>query len=297
MEKRPSSSGAGTTPFHRSVSYLLFKWHIYDNKGSYNGWFDWLPEWMRVGYWSPIAIAFIISFYSSLFLYMPPLEFPVTQTDDFWWWADAAVFTWGVFVVVQATVSKGSLHAFYVSYTGWSWLILTARAGLSAAAPLLKSHPALATWVKTLGSSLHFPTAVAAVITFTIWNFVLFPIIYFKAMPPGEPRDSFLRFNFSFFMINIHVLNLPLALVNTVYGDGARLFSLSDLWVGYLVVMLYSMLYLFVLDRLGLHFYPMFCPRSAACGISMGLVLVLYYYLMDWGNALMTYLQPMLAQD
>jgi hypothetical protein len=40
------------------------------------------------------------------------------------------------------------------------------------------------------------------------------------------------------------------------------------------------MVSLFVLDRLGLRFYPIFFPRSAACGVSMGLVIFLYYYLL-----------------
>jgi hypothetical protein len=306
-EKQPSSSGAGPTPFHPRSSYIqhddverrpLFKWHIYDNKGSYNGWFDWLPEWMRVGYWSPIAVASIICFYSAVCLYMPhPLEFPVTRTTDLFWCADVAIFAWGVFVVVHARISLGSINAFYISYTGWSWFILTARAGLTAAAPLVESSfPSLAASAATLGSSLRFPTVVAATITFTIWNFVLLPIIYFKATPPGEPRERFLRFNFSFFMTNVHVLNLPLALVNTIFGDGARIFRFSDLWVGYLVVMLYSMVYLLVLDRLGLHFYPFFCPRSAACGLSMGLVVLLYYCLYLCGNELIVHLQPALVQ-
>jgi hypothetical protein len=88
-------------------------------------------------------------------------------------------------------------------------------------------------------------------------------------------------------MVNVHVFNLPLAAVNTLIGDGARPFTSSDLYAALLVVGLYSALYLFVLDRLGLHFYPMFCPRSNSCALSFGLVLVLYYYILQGANAAM----------
>jgi len=214
VKQRSMSSHAGPTPFHRRVSYMprdvkewrpRFKWHIYDNQGSYNGWFDWLPLWMRVGYWSPVAVLFLIAFYSCMYLYKPPLHFDTTRADDFWWKADVAIFLWGIAVVAIARIRMGAISGFWISYTGWSWGILTARAGLEAASQLVEpTRPALAAKMAVWGSSLRFPAAVAAFITFTIWNFVLFPIIYFKSMPPGEKRKNFLKFNFGFFMTNIH---------------------------------------------------------------------------------------------
>lgn len=298
-----SSSHAGPTPFHRRKSYIprdlkeyrpKFKWHIYDNRGSYNGWFDWLPEWMRVGYWSPVAVLFLVAFYYGMYLYKPtPLRFATTRADDLGWWADCAIFLWGITVVVKARMDMGAISGFYISYTGWSWAILTARAGLEATARIIEpTLPHLAAKMAVWGSSLRFPAAVAAFITFTIWNLVLFPIIYFKSMPPGEKRQNFLKFNFGFFMTNIHGLNLPMAMINNVFGSSVRLFTESDLYVGYLVVALYSALYLFVMDRIGLHFYPIFCPRSATCALSFGGVLYLYWYLMQKGNEIILYLNP-----
>eukprot|EP00567_Pseudictyota_dubia_P005933 CAMPEP_0197452696 /NCGR_PEP_ID=MMETSP1175-20131217/32735_1 /TAXON_ID=1003142 /ORGANISM="Triceratium dubium, Strain CCMP147" /LENGTH=284 /DNA_ID=CAMNT_0042985763 /DNA_START=49 /DNA_END=899 /DNA_ORIENTATION=+ len=243
---------------HRRKSWLsvdekehrpLFKWHIYDNNGSYNGWFDWLPLWMRVGYWSPAAVLFLIGFYGSMWQYRPrPLQFPAVVDRNvefdgtyFWWLMDCFVFVWGVSVVAYARYSMGSMAAFGISYTGWSWTILSARAFLEAASKVLAtSRPGLALKMATWGSSLRFPAAVAAFVTFTIWNIVLLPIIYFKATPPGKKRRNFLKFNFGFFMTNVHILNLPLAMINNVYGGTARTFGQSDLWVGYLVVALYS---------------------------------------------------------
>mmetsp|Transcript_28983 Transcript_28983/g.88884 ORF Transcript_28983/g.88884 Transcript_28983/m.88884 type:complete len:122 (+) Transcript_28983:837-1202(+) len=85
-------------------------------------------------------------------------------------------------------------------------------------------------------------------------------------------------------MTNIHILNLPLALVNTMIGDGARLFRSADLYASYVIVALYSILYLFCLDRLGLHFYPMFTARSNTCALSFGLLLALYYCILTGAN-------------
>jgi hypothetical protein len=170
-------------------------------------------------------------------------------------------------------------------------MILTARAGLEAASTsLLPTSPELAAKLARWGSSLRFPAVVAAFITFLVWNAVLLPLIYFVATPPGEKRRNFLKFNCGFFMMNVHVLNLPLAMANIIYGGSVRLFTVSDLWVGYLVVALYSALYLFVMDRLGLHFYPIFCPRKAWCAVSFGAVTYLYWDLMQRGNALILYL-------
>jgi hypothetical protein len=71
---------------------------------------------------------------------------------------------------------------------------------------------------------------------------VLFPIMYFISLPAGEKRRNFLKFNLGFFMINIHLLNLPLAYLNVLSGERVRQFTHSDLWVSYLVVMLYSII-------------------------------------------------------
>lgn len=96
-----SSSVAGPTPFHRARSWhprdgrnvrrgwLSTTWHIYDNNGSFNGWFDGLPEWMRVGSWAPMTFILIFILYGSLLFCPPdPLAFAPTPTTDGWWWAD-----------------------------------------------------------------------------------------------------------------------------------------------------------------------------------------------------------------
>jgi len=303
-------SRAGATPYHRAESYIpqakrlrQFKWLIYDNNGSYNGWFDWLPIWMRVGYFSPFVIVSLIFFYSAIYWYRPqPLQFEATvyetvisgkevdyfldimpQTAAF----DLAIFLWGVTVVAHAKITLGSIGAFPISFTGWSWLLLSLRAGIefTAWAVTSRDYLALGKVLAIAGSSLRVVAITNAFVVCAIWNLILFPIIYFFSIQDGEKQRNFLKFNFGFFMTNIHVLNFPMAIINTVYGGQIRLFTVSDLWVAYLVIMLYSIVYYFVMDRRGMHFYPIFCPRSAfSVGSIMG-VLGLYYYLfLKWNE-------------
>jgi len=241
-----------------------------------------------MGPWAPMAFVFIVGFYGSMLLCQPqPLSFGHTHTGFLWWTADVMVFVWGVVVIVVGGLQL-SLLAFLFSYTGWSWCLLTLRAGLCALAPLLAQHSEpLAAYAATLGSALRFPVLVAAIVTFTVWNTMLLPLLYFRIIPPGPKRDRFRKFNFGFFMSNVHVANLPMAIVNTFVGDGARLFTSSDLYAACLVLMFYSMLYLFVLDRLGLHFYPMFCPRSNTCGLAFGALITIYYCVLQRANSAM----------
>lgn len=304
---KPSGSNAGPTPFHRRSSYLpqdtkkRFKWLIYDNNGSFNGWFDWLPLWMRVGYWSPFVVLSLVFVYTAIFLFKPAvLEFPPTVLEKLdvgeprYFMGmpketaiDLSIFIWGIVVMVQAKISLGSIGAFPISFTGWSWVLLTSRAGLEFMAWVATRHDAdhLAGKLATIGSSIRLVTITNACIVFTIWNFILLPIIYFKSIPEGEKRRNFLKFNFGFIMTNIHLLNFPMAFVNILNGGRVRLFTMSDLWVAYLVIVLYSILYFFVMDRIGMHFYPIFNPRTSFSVVSIVGVLGLYYFLfLKWNE-------------
>ena len=216
-----SQSNAGPTPFHRRISYLpqntktpRFKWLIYDNNGSFNGWFDWLPLWMRVGYWSPLVVLTLVVCYTSIFWFIPqPLEFETTalsklNEEDVYFMGmpkattvDLAIFLWCLVVIIQAKISLGSIGAFPISFTGWSWLLLTSRAGseFMAWVAATNNYAYLATKFATFGSSIRLVVITNACVVCTIWNFILFPIIYFKSIPKGAKRTNFLKFNFGFF--------------------------------------------------------------------------------------------------
>ena len=143
---------------------------------------------------------------------------------------DLFIFVWGVSVVIYGRIKLGSLGAFPISFTGWSWFLLASRAGLELMAwvAFTNDHMRLASTFATTGSSIRFVTITNACVVCTIWNFILFPIIYFKSIPAGEKRQNFLRFNFSWFMTNIHILNFPLSCFNIIYGEKSRVRLFTD---------------------------------------------------------------------
>jgi len=250
-EFKPSRSNAGATPYHRRSSYLpqdpkqpRFRWLIYDNDGSFNGWFNWIPLHLRVGYWSPFVALSLVVVYTAIIAFKPsPLEFSPFVLDKLVeentnnailgmpreTAIDSFVFAWGIIVVIQAKISLGSISAFPISFTGWSWLLITSRAGLEfmAWAAATRNNNQLAAKLATIGSSIRFVAITNACVVCTIWNFILVPIIYFKSIPKGEKRRNFLKFNFGFFMTNIHLLNFPLAFLNILNGSRVRLFTIS----------------------------------------------------------------------
>ena len=76
-------------------------------------------------------------------------------------------------------------------------------------------------------------------------------------------------------------------LLPTFYIATLLILSSKDLWVAYLVVLIYSIVYFFVMDRVGMHFYPIFNPRTAFSVVSIVGVLGLYYFLfLKWNEYL-----------
>ena len=148
-----------------------------------------------------------------------------------------------------------SCHVF-APRASWSWVLLTLRAGCTALGALVGQSTRLGYTLSSIGSALTFPAFVQATVTFVLWNAVLFPMLL--CMLPADrqgaqagsgsasaggsgssssvggaeeeapksggndfsTRRAFLKFNFSFFMVNIHMANLPLALLNVIYGAG-----------------------------------------------------------------------------
>jgi len=119
---------AGSTPFHHAASYLTldtkqhrFDWLLYDNDGSFNGWFDCLTPWMRVGYWSPFVILSLLAVYIAIFLCKKPqpLEFSAIVLHKldkllpaFWEdlaqpFIDLCIYLWGIVVMVYTKKSFG----------------------------------------------------------------------------------------------------------------------------------------------------------------------------------------------
>ena len=133
---------------------------------------------------------------------------------------------------------------------------------------------------------LRFPCIVQNSITVLVWWLVLVPAIYFTLPKAGSktgqegssgvgPRRAFAKFNCSPFLINVHLLNLPLALCDSLLRP--RLLTPADLWIGFAFGMVYCLFYLLCLDRNGIHFYIILSPRTKLCFLSYGTILALYY--------------------
>ena len=118
-----------------SEGWLLFP----DNKGSYQGWFDWLPASLRIGPWHWSSFVFLAVFYLGLCVLQPPLIFPVSTVPAFspWWYADACAALYSVFVMAVSWSHYGGPWPYLMSYTGWSWCLQTGRAGCTAAGAVL----------------------------------------------------------------------------------------------------------------------------------------------------------------
>jgi len=229
-------------------------WLLDGNQGSYKGWFDWLPVHLRVGPWHPTAFAFLACFWVGLILLRPPAVFPasVVLAGEPWWWVDVGVSAWSAVVIGSSWSRFGGPWPYVISYTGWSWILLTARAGLTALGAALSPSSPVGRLLLGVGSALHGPAITGAAITFTLWNFLLFPMLALvlpadrradgsAAASPFESRSKFVRFNFNFFMVNVHMLNLPLAAANTIVGAGARPLGPADLWMTFAVMASYSL--------------------------------------------------------
>ena len=78
-------------------------------------------------------------------------------------------------------------------------------------------------------------------------------------------------------MIHIHALNYPIAMVTCVLTCSNVKFTEGDLWISLFVLFLYSCLYLLILDRIGVHLYPVFSPRSKFSVLGWCAVFGLYY--------------------
>ena len=164
----------------------------------------------------------------------------------------------------------------FVSYTAISYGLLTLR------------FTFISLGLLTAAEILRFPVVAMATVTSTVWWLVLplgslvaassknlglhkhiqlshpvdyrpilhpawsrFPIILADAA--AENRRAFLRMNFSVFLLNMHLLNLPMALASQ--WSYSRALCFLDFWVAAVVAMLYLFFYLLVMDANGLHLY------------------------------------------
>jgi hypothetical protein len=157
------------------------------------------------------------------------------------------------------------------TYTIQSWTVLAFRhlcCALSCLLPPSSSNSSkigtLRRHVSVLAEIVRFPAACSATVTFVVWNALVMPFIYLKFQHDPERRRGFLRFCFSFRLVNVHILNIVLAYWNALQASPPRLIGIWDFYWALVSVALYMAFYLLVLDRLGVHLYAVFSPRAPA---------------------------------
>mmetsp|Transcript_44464 Transcript_44464/g.107126 ORF Transcript_44464/g.107126 Transcript_44464/m.107126 type:complete len:92 (-) Transcript_44464:247-522(-) len=85
---------------------------------------------------------------------------------------------------------------------------------------------------------LRFPTLLSASLTFFLWNFVLFPIIFLFIKDP-EKKRNFVGYMTNFRLTQLHVCNIFLAAYVTIYVGPRRRLHLGDAVAAASMVVLY----------------------------------------------------------
>lgn len=214
------------------------------------------PLWLREGPWKPGTIVIIPTLFIAIGAFMsaalrtrPTYESttPLSQSDTL---VAAFGFLWTVAILAYMLRTSGIWPM--VSFTMLSWLMLAIRFGCSLAAPW---SPAL--WL--VAESLRGPALINSVFLSLVWWVFLAPLITYFARDP-KSRRGFLSFNLSFFLVNVHALNVPLGLLSNRVQP--RALVPFDLGCTALFSVCYVALYLFVLDPRGIHLYIILSPRS-----------------------------------
>mmetsp|Transcript_52535 Transcript_52535/g.105445 ORF Transcript_52535/g.105445 Transcript_52535/m.105445 type:complete len:288 (+) Transcript_52535:120-983(+) len=230
--------------------------------------FDIFPEFLRVGPWSISAYATLLGIVIWLLVYAGDawesykavISSQVPETTMAVWLSQPSLLAYTVYVHVHC-VKKASWWP-YVSYTMAAYVLLTLRFALCFLG------------LRQLAEVLRFPCLVMGLITTSIWWLVLVPI-FLVAMPGGEKaRRRFTKFNFSFFLVNVHLFNSVLAWYD--HWSTMRPLVLCDLWLAILFAFIYVLFYLLVLDPRGLHFYIILSPRPWWCCFCYGACIGVY---------------------
>jgi hypothetical protein len=266
-------------------------WILVPN-GSFRGHFDSVPETFRVGPWNIVCCVYLFVIVSwvvweCVHCYSHPPKVPASDyaffdVNSWQWWCNAAGFLW-TFYIAYSVASSSLGFGVWICYTLQSWTLIMARYGLSMVTPFL---PALASW----NEHLRFAMVLQTTIVFVLWNFALLPAIY-MTMKDGKTKQCFLKFCFSFLLTQLHIGNLPLAVMNGVWGSPARELNNVDFCVALALALQYMVFYLFVLDRIGIHLYFIFSPRSPLALISWTAFVGIHYagfalwkrYIQDYG--------------
>ena len=241
--------------------------------GSLGGYFEWVPRRLRVGPWSNAATFCFTGYFCATLLVGVNLAYAEDVPDWNVSYADVSYpevlsvkwcyqITIGLWMVyVMSLIVRGPAGpAAWSTYTVQSWTLLTTRHFLCALAPAYA-------WAFEWCEKTRFPAACSMTITFFVWNFVLFPYCYCIAMKTPEKKRNFLQFATSFRLTQIHVFNFIFGVCNLCWASPKRKLVVQDFYLAIISTMAYMMWYLGVLDRIGVHLYPVFSPRASTATV------------------------------
>jgi len=228
--------------------------------------FDVFPEFLRIGPWSPFAYAYLA--FMTLALLATAMEafrtFPTFEGEEAMDWNKWAGF--GILAFYCTAINFYVMKRYgpmpFVSYTMIAYTLLNLRL------------VCVFLGLKNISELLRFPVLVMAWVTTTVWWLVLVPILLFFIPGGRDERRKFVEFNFSFFLINVHLINLPIAMLD--HMSTWRPLVLTDLWVGLVTALAYLLFYLNALDKNGIHFYIILSPRPWWCVFVYTLLLAIY---------------------
>jgi len=247
------------------------------------------PKKLRVGQWTFIAkmyLFLVLSGTAAMRLYLPKNDdssFRTPPLDE----QTSQIFraigaTWGVGVLTWMCKTAGPWP--FLSFTMQSWTLMTARYVLDfLGGANLGSFSEFSTQIS---ETIRFPALMQNSLTVTVWWLILVPAFMFFTRNDVKKRKAFMTWNFSPFLINVHLLNLPLAAIAHLLKP--RILTLHDMWIALVIGLSYLLFYLFILDPLGLHFYIVLSPRTKWSTLVYTIILgSIYGFYRAWNHALL----------
>ena len=145
-------------------------WLLQDNNGSFLGYFDFVPIAYRRGPWNPVVTLTLIGVVGSLLYgavwihksarnegWISQFDIPAEAYTAFNrdWYLQLFMFAWMLFVCHNVMWKSPIGTAAWITYTLWSWTMVTVRVGLCVMAPFFP-------WVRLLAEMLRFPALQSA---------------------------------------------------------------------------------------------------------------------------------------
>jgi len=243
--------------------------------------FDMIPVWLRVGPWSIVAKVYILVIgvvvastahhastkgWMGFQVLVSEMRGHENEMIDY---ARVIAGTYGFGIYSDMVYQEWKLgkFVFIKSYTIWSWLLLSIRLFLRGCSGF---YPPLL----FVGEILRYPAIVQHSSVFIIWWLIVGPSIWYFLRSKPEQQKAFVNWNFSFFLINVHIMAFVGAVLDFLVD--VRQISQFDVWLCFAMGYGYLVFYTAHCESCGLHFYAVFSPRTKWCFISYTMVLFFY---------------------